>query len=342
MVQYNDLYMRCNLSDSGSVPRSGTLSASPDIIPYGTSPVADPVTEFTNNYSKDVGKNLTANQQNFIYTRAYNYAAGPAAGDIYLYYSPAALLLYPSLWSENTLLTSQGADHVTVSASSANQIVVSNDPFTWVPQQISNDHYCMVARVSTEANPNPVPQTGDINDFAHWISTNGGWAWRNVTVVTAGAPTFTRTMNYTQGDLAGTMQFVLQCQNVPVGAKVGFSCGTPGPTPLINLPPTTVTNGSSFVIGMVSNVPANFISNISYSYWANGNNPPPGFQISLMVTYYVPPKQTALLKLARPMAYYGCHDENTLGVEHAFGSNYKSVSIGPTPVILVGSDTTKT
>jgi hypothetical protein len=340
MTQYNDLYMRCNLSDTGSVPRSGVLSSSPDIIPYGTTPVTDPGTFFTNNHSQDVGQSLTANQQNYIYTRAYNYATGPQTGSIYLYYSPASLLLYPSLWSENGLTTSQGVDHVTVSAASANQIVVSNDPFTWVPQLISNDHYCMISRVSTNLNPSPVPQTGDINEFANWISTSGGWAWRNVSIVANGSPTFTQTINYTQGATAGILQFVLQCQNVPVGAQVAFSCGTPGPNPLINLPPTTVTNGSSFVIGMVSNIPANFVSNISYSYWANGNPPPPGFQITLIAYYYIPPTQKALLKFARPMAYYGCHDENTHGIAQAFGNN-KSVSIGPTPAIVVGSHATK-
>jgi hypothetical protein len=85
--------------DSGTVPRAGTLCASPDIIPYGTVPVNDPVTFFTNNYSQDVGQVLTANQQNYIYARAYNYATGPQSGSIFLYYSPAALLLYPSMWS---------------------------------------------------------------------------------------------------------------------------------------------------------------------------------------------------------------------------------------------------
>ncbi len=339
MAQYNDLYMRCSLSDTGNIPRSGTLCTSPDIIPYGTSVVNDPVTFFTNNYSQDVGRDLIANAQNYIYTRAYNYATGPETGNISLYYSPASLLLYPDLWSQNGLKTSQGVDHVTVSATAPNQIVVSNDPFTWIPQQIVNDHYCMVSRIATAKNPCPIPNVGAITDFANWISTNGGWAWRNVAVVPTGSPTFTKTINYTQGQQAGTLQFVLQCQHVPVGSKVAFSCGTPGTNPPINLPPTTVTNGESFVIGMVSNVPANFVSNISYSYWANGN-PPPGFSITLIAYYYVPPTEKALMQFARPMAFYGCHDENTHGVHETFGVNSK-VSIGPTPAIVVGSHTTK-
>jgi hypothetical protein len=340
MGQYTDLFMRCNLNDNGSIPRSGTLCTSPDIIPYGVVPVSDPVTSFTANYSEDVGQALIANQQNFIYTRAINHADGAANGNIYLYYSPAALLLYPSLWSNNGLKTSQGVDHVPVSATNANQIAVATDPFTWIPQQIVNDHYCMVARLATQSNPCPIPSDGDINDFANWISNNGGWTWRNVTVVDAGAPTWTQTLNYTQGATAGTMNFLIKCTNVPVGGKVALSCGTPGPSPLISIPPTPVTNGASFIIGLASNIPANFVSNIAYSYWANGN-PQPGFKIELQVVYIVPSTQKALSKIARPLAVFGSHEGNTQGMAQALGKSGK-VSIGPTPAIMVGSHTTKT
>ncbi|HWZ16074.1 MAG TPA: hypothetical protein VNW95_12620 [Mucilaginibacter sp.] len=331
---YNDLFLRDNLGDTGSVPATGAISSSPDIIPYGQSPVTDPATFFTGNYGSDVGKDLVARAQNYIYMRAKNLAAGAETGSFSLYYSPASLLLYPSLWQSNILATSDGATSVPVAAANAGDIVVGTNPFTWQPQMISGDHYCLIGRIVTPNNPNPIPQTGAINDFANYIANNRGMGWRNVTVVDNGSPTFTQSVNYEQGTQGGPMSVIITCTNVPVGASVSFSCGTTGPNPPINLPQTTVTNSGSFVVGVSTNIPANFVSNISYSYWANNTTPLPGWNITLTVVYFVN-STNELFKHALSFKKLGLPER-----EHRKMLN-NSIGIGPIRGFIVGGHTTQ-
>lgn len=334
MATYNDLFLRDNLNDQGSVPATGTISTSPDIIPYGTSPVTDPTTFFTNNYSSDVGKDLIANAQNYIYMRAKNLAAGAESGTISLYYSKASLLLYPSLWQSNILKTSSGSTSVPISAATNGAIAVATDPFTWQPQAISGDHYCLIGRIVTAANPNPIPQTGNIQDFATYIANNRGMGWRNVAVITSGSPTFSQGVDYDQGSQGGNMTVLLTCTNVPKGAAVSFSCGTPGPNPPINLPQTTVTDSNSFVVGMSTVIPDNFKSTITYSYWANGTTPAPGWNITLSVVYFVPPTNSLFT--------HGVTFEQLGLKEHEHKPVFKdTIGIGPTKGIIVGSHSTR-
>jgi hypothetical protein len=283
MTMYDDLFFRTNLSDEGTIPSPGLAYTSPDIIPYGLSPVSDPQDFFTRNYNADVGQDLITKASNYIYLRAKNLAVGAQQGLASLYYSPASLLLYPSQWQSNQLKTSDNLTQVAVSAPSANAIAVTTNPFVWTPSAIGGgDHYCLISRVSTSQHDNPIPATGGISDFTQFILDNPGFGWRNVALTDANSPTFTTSVQFSQGNEAGQMYFLLDCRNVPAGASVAFSAGTPGPTPLISLQKTTVPqNNGSWTVGMQSLVPANYATQISYSYWANGTTPLPGFSLTL-------------------------------------------------------------
>ncbi len=331
--QWSDMYIRDYIDDTGLYPTAGVLSHSPDIIPYGTAPVQDPSTFISDaNWSKDLGKDLVANIANYIYVRGQNLANKAQQGKIYLYYSKASLLLYPNLWQNNQIKTSDQSDFVDVSASAVGKKFVTQNPFVWAPEMISGDHYCLVARVATVDNPANIPQTGNIQDFAAFISNNPNFGWRNVAVVDAGSPTWTQTVEYKQGTKGGKMRFTLVCQKVPVGAEVSFSCGTPGPNPIINLPRTQVTNSTSFIVGISSDVPANFDSYISYSYWSNGHAPLPGFSIEMQVSYLVT-TDNLLYSSALPM--------RALDVVHP-SERELLAAIGPTKEVLVGSHMSKT
>jgi hypothetical protein len=325
--QYDDIFVRANFGDSGSIPATGTLSTCPDIIPSGTQPVADPVNTFTNNYSNSGanGQDLVANAQNYIYMRGKNLHNGPETGTLQLYYSPASLLLYPSLWSQNQLKTSSGKSTVPVSAQNLGDIVVGQDPFTWVPQMPNaGDHYCLVGRVVTPSHPNPIPATGNISDFATYIANNRGMGWRNVVVVNAGSPTFTSAIRYNQGEMGGAMYVAIKGTAVPKGAQVSFSCGDSGPNPLINMAPYTAT-GTDFLVGLPTNIPANFASQISYSYFANNTTPLPNWSISMVVFYFAPPGHATHARGIAP---------HKLGIRGAALDD-----IGPSKAVQVGSQT---
>src|SRR5688572_25878488 len=277
MGNYNDIYMRAYLGDPGNVPRSSAypLSASPDLIPYGTSP-ADPSTFLTDaSWGQAYNATLVVRQSNYLYMRAQNLGSQATTGTFSLYYSQASLLLWPSVWSGNQLKTQTGANTQDVLINPG-QKGVTPSAFVWQPASPPpGDHYCLVGMVSTPNHPATPPPDGNIQNFASWIAQNGSFAWHNVSVTDSGSPTWTKSINYDQGGTTEDIYFQVICKNVPVGSKVAFSSGTAGPNPPINLPPTTVTNGSSFIAGMQTSVPGTFVSDISYSYWAASSSPPP-------------------------------------------------------------------
>lgn len=274
MATYNDLYFRTNLQANGTVPQPLPASASPDIIPYGTLPVADPTTFFSGNYNQDVGKDVLLNEQNFIYARMMNLSGAAADGSVSLYYSPASLLLWPSVWMTNQLKTSDGSTSVPVSAASQG-IAVTNNPFTWTPSAPNpGDHYCLISQVITSAHPNilpPNPPLTSMDQLANFVCSNPQIGWRNVQTITdPNAPLWQQTVNYTQGATTCQVYIFLQCTGVTPGMSVGFECATPGPTPMISMPPTVITTNQTQTLGIYTTVPANFSSNITYSLYTNG------------------------------------------------------------------------
>jgi hypothetical protein len=267
MATYNGIFMRSALGQTNTIPRSGALSSSPDVIPYGIQPVSDPQTFFRDNYGQDPGKPLQAGQTNYIYLRGKNYSDKKIddSGDSKprLFWSKASLLTYPSKWNE--IVTGPTHDPFSLVAEPAS-IGVINQPFIWSPDNISGDHYCMIAQVPSPGYDNQIPNTLQIADFAGWVAKNGGIAWRNVVVNNASTVVLTGAkMYYEQGTDASDIQFTIICTNVPIGTKISFSAGAPGPLPPIYLQPTQVSTFPSFITGVKCSVPANYESDIYFN-----------------------------------------------------------------------------
>lgn len=332
MTKWNDVYSRSTLNDSGTSPRPGT-AASPDIIPYGLSPIDNPGDFFVvKNWDKDLGKTLDARIMNYIYFRASNLAGKEQTGKLYLYYSQASLLLYPNLWEKNVLKTQDGKDHYEFKVSKDGKLVSGMDDkqgtFVWKPEMITNDHYCLVGRIVTPDHPNDIPKVGDIDDFSVFIATNLNYAWRNVTVIDRNSPDWSQTVDYAQGDLAGAIKFILKCTNLPIGSEVMFSCHTTGPKPLIAIEKTKITSSESQLCGVECNVPAGFKGDITYSYWSNGIKPAKGFKIDLEAVY-IPNEASRLhvLGLCKPMSEFGLNEELMDGIGPKVGVKVGSHSI---------------
>jgi hypothetical protein len=87
MANYNDLYMRDALDDTGAIPYIGrTACFSPDIIPAQLNVISP--SALINSYGTDpTNTNINTQQINNIYVRARNLASGPASGTIGLYYN---------------------------------------------------------------------------------------------------------------------------------------------------------------------------------------------------------------------------------------------------------------
>ncbi|WP_118951556.1 hypothetical protein [Taibaiella helva] len=274
MATYNGIFLRSTLGQINTIPKPGALSSSPDLIPYGLSPVSNPQVFFRDNYNSDPGKALDAGAPNYIYLRGKNFSDKKIEDNTdgnrpRLFWSKASLLTYPANWNEIT--TTPTHNPVSMVADPGG-IGVASEPFIWKPDNISNDHYCMIAKVPSPGYDNEIPNTLQISDFAGWVAKNGGIAWRNVIVNNATTVKLTGVQQfYEQGTEGGKIQFTIICTNVPKGTKVSFSAGAPGPNPPIYLEPTQVSTFPSFTTGVVCDVPAGYVSDIYFNLEA-----PPG------------------------------------------------------------------
>lgn len=365
MGNYNDIYMRAYLNDPGNVPRSQAqpLSASPDLIPIGMQPVAPDTLLTDPSWNSVYNNSLVINSKNYLYMRAQNLGSQATTGTFSLYFSKASLLLWPSVWSANQMKTDGGADTQNVLINPG-QRGVTPSAFIWKPEQLVNDHYCLVGMVSTPQHPATPPPDGNIRDFASWIANNGSFAWHNVSVVNAGAPTWQKSTYYEQGGVTEDVYFQLNCSNLPEGSQVAFSCGEAGANPPINLKPTTVSTSPSFTTGVISNVQGSFKGDITYSYWAkDGSPPPPGFDITLKAislsassdALYKYSSTLQELGVPTPEAYlemkksmkkwdslpWAAHEAyaEQLHMQHDAFKTYSKSAAGPIKGMVVGTDT---
>jgi hypothetical protein len=279
-TQWSDLLIRKALDDSGKVPyQGGTWTNSPDIIPTGTQVVANPAQAFgASTYNQDLGKPTVQYQPNYFYVRAKNLSSGAQTGQIYLYYCPQNLFLFPSLWTSNQLKTSSGKDNVAVSAAKNGDVAVVGEPFTFLPT--SDVHSCLIARVTTPTNPNPLPNDGDFQDFnalGQYVMNHPNVGWRNVVLVSANIPTFTNYFTIDTTPMApnsnGLFLIGISYSNLTVGSQLAFSAGTPIPSgpdagKVIQLVQTAVTQSDGSLGTSYLTIPAGWKTQVSFSYWA--------------------------------------------------------------------------
>ena len=182
-----DVYLRDAIGDTGAVPSTGSISASPDII-VRPSPVLDPTAAFgegsgTEN-SSSLGHQVEAGQDNYIYLRMLN-RGGDDANDVTgkVYWSEVATLVTPDMW--NPIDRTDPID-----VPNTNTLVVTN-PITWRKEEIPGPgHYCFIAFLDHERDKAPPIPSGaspivpfDWDEFTKLIRINNNVAWRNFNVV---------------------------------------------------------------------------------------------------------------------------------------------------------------
>lgn len=280
MSQWQDVLIRKALNDVGEVPfTGGTWTQSPDIIPNGTKVVADPQAAFGGaNYNIDQGQSTVFMQPNYFYVRGKNLSPGPQTATFSLYYCPQNLFLFPSLWAKHQLSTSSGKPSVTVEAAASGDVIVTPEAFTYIPE--SQIHSCLVARVSTPTNPNPVPPDGTFTTFdqlGQFIVNNPNWGWRNVVLVEKDIPTFTNTFEIDTTCLTpgtnGQFLIGISYNNLSVGSQLAFSAGTPIPSgpdqgKIIQMVQTAVTQPDGSLGTAYLTIPAGYKTTVQYTYWA--------------------------------------------------------------------------
>lgn len=179
-----DIYVRDNTGDTGVVPATGAISASPDVIVRPTA-VADPDAAFGqgsgNENSAGLGFEAEAGQDNFIYVRMKNRGSTDAIGaTARVFWSEVSTLVTPDMWN---LI----GDTPPVNVPQGDTLVVT-DALTWPSADVpATGHYCYVALLNhaQDAAPPlpPGPPGFDWNAFTDFIRAHNNVTWRNFNVV---------------------------------------------------------------------------------------------------------------------------------------------------------------
>lgn len=342
MAQYTSVLLRQNLSDQGDIPRTGGWTATPDLIAAGTAPITDPQGTYgaAASYATDPTQPVVENAPNYFYLRGKNLGSNATTADARAYFAPQSLFLYPVQWLQNEMQTSRGATVSPIASIEPNAIGVTTDPFCWVPPT-TDQHYCLIGIISTPAVPfstqQPPAAVSSLNDLATWIGQTGGAGWHNVQWSSSSA-TFTNSTVYPASSTAAKVQLSLTCIGLPVGSQVSFSCGTPLPDgTVVNLPPTTVSTSGKIGFFLPIDVPANWTSPISYTYYANGGTPLPTFSLSMSASIVQQSADDSFAAYTRP-AHEVFPNHHMVDLESG-----ALVGVGDMPVnyvIPVGSDVT--
>jgi hypothetical protein len=235
-MQYQDLFLRDNITDTGSIPSTGPPCESPDIIPYQDATLDFPTAQQTYTAKTDIGMPIVSPGINNIYLRAYNPGSQASSGYVQLFYSAASLLLLPSQWVNQPVTTAGLASTAPLQDATNSQtiapstIALGEPPFLLTSLPIdSNDHYCFIAIVQTSANPVTIP-TGKLTnaEFAHWVWYTPAVAWRNIAVVPASQATMIMRTLFGNAD-TGTrrLHFSMVGTSLPTNSTVAASCTNP-------------------------------------------------------------------------------------------------------------------
>ncbi|BAU54022.1 hypothetical protein [Mucilaginibacter gotjawali] len=287
MKPYDKILIRTSLDEGGEVPRTGDLSDSPDVIPYGTTKVEDPVSFFLDNYDDNVNADLKATEVNYIYIRGKDLVRGVQKGDMYVYYALDAELDMPASWANNKLKTSSGKNFVSVLGQNKDDILVGAEPFVWtVPNPPTGVTYSLIGIVVPAGT---VPDFSGVTDFEAFVADNVNVGWTKVTIKTPPPPPIPKlrwqtTFNYKQGDVARTMTFDIGWNGIPIGTYVSFKAEKEeGPVPPIFLDKTKVVETKAH-FSIDSDVPAGYESNITFYFYCD-NAPAAGSTVTLKAYY---------------------------------------------------------
>jgi len=288
MATYNDLYVRDNFADTGSVPTSGVTWESPDIIPYQTNMLTWDSANATYG-GPDIGQIIITGQVNNIYVRARNLNTSAGSGTVNLYYADASLFNLPSTWTQlggasglRDLPFVDGKGNTSIASS----VVALCNPAFVLTNFTGNAHYCIIAVVQTTAHPTGIPTSFSSNAaFSNWVMNTPAVAQRNISYQASSLMTMIR--NYSFGNINSTAAYFrvrVVGRGFDIGTPVLFQC-TNQQCPVnqnLTLPPPDSLGNQ--ITGFDVTVPGNFRDSFMITATAPGKAFPSG--ATLITQYY--------------------------------------------------------
>jgi hypothetical protein len=278
MPQWQSIYTRAGLADTGEYPRAVTAPASPDLVAHGTKKADDPSGLITEQaWGEYIGGQVEPDELNYLYVRGRNLSAKAVAdARVRLYAVPASLVLWPAWkdssgalhgWKHAALKTPGGevTQYVDVRAQG---LFVTPQPFALHPE---NRDYCLVGWVETDTTPNPVPEPADIVDVARYFrnhpDTSAFYAPAAAPAPRGEPAGWSRSLSFYQGAVAREMFFALTVENGRSGALVRLGSGAGiGPQP----DPPVETSGrierAKAQFSVLTRVPEHWQAELAVSY----------------------------------------------------------------------------
>lgn len=182
-----DVYVRDYVGDDGD-PHTGMISASPDIIVRADGSVGNHTIEFGGSATfndNTLGSQVVSGQDHVVYVRVLNRGGSVSVGTrATVYWAYPSTLLTPNTWTK--IGTSLNPVNVPTSTTSLTVL----DPIFWPLATLPGPgHYCFIAAVGSEADPDPISDPANmavlsLSDFIAIIRNNNNVTWRNFNVVT--------------------------------------------------------------------------------------------------------------------------------------------------------------
>jgi hypothetical protein len=305
MANATGFLLRNNLSDTGTMPRTGSWTGCPDIIPAGVTAISR--NELISSYGSLTDKPLTQGLTNYLYVRAKNMNPTPLTQVAYMFQVPGSLVLRPELWYKPTNLVGYDVKHAGGDGTPDNKriiqqfqqtltaqpgAIVVSDSYNWIPQ--STEHHCIVAVVANSwddvlANYH---QAGTMDALAQWIYGNPSMGWHNVNIQPITTTVYESQIPYAHANADEAITFTIVAENVPVGARVSFSSSTATAsgqvigqdwTP-VSAPGGGGTVNPDFELGTTLQVNAGYATIITYRTDFNNLPAPPNFRMHMKAT----------------------------------------------------------
>jgi hypothetical protein len=299
--QYDDLYVRDNLRDTGIIPSTGENYLSPDIIPYQEDALSWDTANST--YSQDIAKSVTGNRANNIYVRAKNLRATAETGIVNLYRAEASLFLTPNTWIKVGIASgTYDADLVYKNGEKSipTQGIAIGSP-AFVIKDLTENHPCLITVVNTPAHKVNIPVRFASNSaFEQWVRDNPAVAHRNICYYPGDNTKINQTMSF--GNLNQSPEYFIfraEGQGFDMGTKVRLQCTDQAwlyTSDELALPAPNKEGKQIVTFAPTTPIPASFRSTMMVTLTAVGSNFPAGATLSLNY-YQIPNTAIELDKL---------------------------------------------
>jgi hypothetical protein len=218
------LFVRGNTGNSGEIPKQNPLTASPDVIVNGSSPLS-PRLLITNWNQSTWGPQ--PGLKNYAYGRAQSLNIGVqiTKPTMRMYYTDAGFLPPPSSWIQVFTYDDQLQESPFVDINGGSVLNAGDRAASKLAFGVTfpgTGHYCMITAATTEFFTNR-PDAGQGNwDSATWLQYNGAAGWHNIDVSATGEAML---KFYNRDDTAERFLFEAHCYKLPDGSKVSMGAG---------------------------------------------------------------------------------------------------------------------